>query len=302
LIVHNYFNLQTVAEVERVIETELKQLFNAKKNPLGYWLSNNFKHFVIANSNSAAGEAYNKKTIENIQIMIQSANAKRNPDVLKRIIKEVEGLLSKVLVEKKPDTPSNSKDDSQKPQTWLSRVIRTMWGKDKKEVAVSNKQQVKVKLEVKHADVEPMKNLWFICPTEPLPDNIILSNDLRFNHDGSVYIDFSSQFVPDLNIVRLNDKGDVGIHIECPSCQQVTVTQQGMTSILVRGEKIAEPQEKHYLNTRRVGKFEVEISLDGLEKDLTLNIGSLKTDFTDGILRITIPNNKSKFIMIIDEL
>jgi HSP20 family molecular chaperone IbpA len=150
---------------------------------------------------------------------------------------------------------------------------------------------------VRQVDVEPMKSLWFICPTEPLPNNIILSNDLRFNHDGSVYIDFSSQFVPDLNIIRLNDKGDVGIRIECPSCQHITVTQQGMTSILVRGEKIAELTEKQYLNTRRVGKFEVEISLNELDKDLILNIGAMKTDFTDGVYRITIPNYKNNGIM-----
>ncbi len=302
MIVHNYFNLQTVAEVEQVVETELKQLFNATKHPKGYWLSDNFKHFVLANNNGAEGEAYNKKTIENIRIMIQGANAERNPDVLKRITKEVELLLSKVLVEQKPNTLSIRKDDSEKPQSWLSRVIRAVVGSQDKELKVSNKQQVQVKLEVRQVDVGPMKSLWFICPTEPLPNNIILSNDLRFNHDGSVFIDFSSQFVPDLNIIHLNDKGDVGIRIECPSCQDVTVTRQGMTSILVRGEKNAESTEKQYLDTRRLGKFELEISLDGLDKDLILNIGALETDFTDGVYRITIPNSKSKFIVIIDEL
>jgi hypothetical protein len=46
-----------------------------------------------------------------------------------------------------------------------------------------------------------------------------------------------------------------------------------------------------------VGKFEVEISLNELDKDLILNIGAMKMDFTDGVYRITIPNYKNDGIM-----
>jgi HSP20 family molecular chaperone IbpA len=211
-------------------------------------------------------------------------------------------LLTKVLVEQKPDTPSNNKGDSLKPQTWLNSAIRAIWGRRNEEPIVSRKLQVEVKLKVAQIDIKNMKPLWFICPTEPLPNNIILSNDLGFNHDGSVYIDFSSTFVPDMNIIRLNDKGDIGIRIECPSCQNVTVARKGMTSILVRGEKLAESAEKQYLNTRRVGEFEMEISLDGLEEGLILNIGAMKTGFIDGVFQITVPSEKSYAMKLNDEL
>jgi HSP20 family molecular chaperone IbpA len=167
---------------------------------------------------------------------------------------------------------------------------------------LSNKQQVQIELELKNVTVPSMEPLWFICPKHELPDTVTLSKNLGFNQDGSVYVDFSSQFVPNINIVRLNDNGDVSIRIECPSCVGVTANQQGMTSILIQGEKIDEPFQKQYLNTRRVGKFEMEISLDGLEKGLVLSISEMKTVFADGVITITVPSNKSKKKIMADEL
>jgi len=296
LLVHNYFNLQTVADVEKVEETELKQLFGAKKNIQGFWLSKNFKHFVIAHSSSPAGQVYNSRAIENIRTMIKGANAALNPDVLGKIVKEIELLLGKVLIKQLPEKPVNVQNASQKREDYVGRAINfvtAMWRSGSTEqLKVSNKHQVQVELEVKNVTVQTMEPLWFICPKQILSDNIILSNDLAFNQDGSIYVDFSSQFVPNLNIVRLNDDGDVGIRIECPACAHVTADRQGMTAILVQGEKMDEPSQKQYLNTRRIGKFEIQISLDGLEYGLILNIGAMKTEFSDGVITITIPSDK----------
>jgi hypothetical protein len=99
--------------------------------------------------------------------------------------------------------------------------------------------------------------------------------------------------VPNINIVRLNDDGDVSIRIECPSCTYVTANRKGMTSILIQGEKVDKTFQKQYLNNRRMGKFEMEISLDGLEKDLVLNIGDMTTVFADGVATINVPSHKS---------
>ncbi len=286
-----------MAEVQRVEETELKQLFGAKKNPQGFWLSKNFKHFVIAHSNSSAGEVYNSKSIENIRTMIKGANAVLNHDVLRKIVEEIELLLSKVLVEELPEKHSTVENDSQEGKNYLSKFanyIAAKWpGGKSEELKISNKQQVQIELEVKSVTVQSMEPLWFICPKRALSNSITLSKNLGFNQDGSVYVDFSSQFVPDINIVRLNDNGDVSIRIECPSCTNVIANQKGMTSILIQGEKVDKIFQKQYLNTRRMGKFEMEISLDGLEKDLVLDIRDMKQAFTDGVVTINVPSHKS---------
>lgn len=290
MLVHNYFNLKTVAEIEKVEESELKKIFNAKKNHQGFWLSKNFKHFIIANSDSPAGQAYNSRSIENIRTMIKGANAALNPNVLSTIVKEIELLLGKVLVEKQSE---NARDNLQNQKSIL-RTVAAWFGRDsKEELKLFNKQQVYIELEVKNVTVQSMEPLWFICPKQLLSNNVTLSNDLRFNHDGSVYVDFSSQFVPDLNIIRLNDDGDVGIYIECPTCVHVSAKRHGMTSILVEGEKLHEASEREYLNTRRIGKFEIEISLDGLEKGLILDIGDMEITFNDhSLIKIIVPSDK----------
>ncbi|CAF1466437.1 unnamed protein product [Rotaria magnacalcarata] len=293
LLIHNYFNLQTIAEVERVEQSELQQLFGAKKNAQGFWLSENFKHFVIAHSNSFAGEAYNNRTIENIRTMIRGANAASSPDVLSTILKEIELLLGKVLIDQPPEKPANEKHTPENPKNIVQQVVSDVvawWGRDSKEqLKVYNKQQVQVELELKNVTVAAMDTLWFICPKRVLSNTVTLSKNLGFNQDGSIYVDFSSQFVPDISIVPLNDNGGVSIHIECPSCVHVTADQQGMSSILVQGEKSSELSQEPYLNTRRMGKFQVEISLEGLEKGLVLNISGMKTEVADGLVTINIP-------------
>ena len=289
MIVHNYFNLQTVAEIEKVEEAELKGLFNARKHLQGYWLSKNFKHFVLAHTDSPAGHAYNTRAIENIRTMIKGANAATNPDVLSKIVGEVELLLGKVLVEKEPE---NIHDASQEQRSIFSVFALFQSGR-KGKLEVFNKHQVHVELEVKNVTVQSMEPLWFICPKQLLSDNVSLSNELRFNQDGSIYVDFSSQFVPDFNIFRLNEDGDVGIHIECPTCVRISAKRKTMTSIIVQGEKLNEPSKKQYLNTRRIGKFEIEISLEKLEEGLILNIGDMETTFNDdGLIKLVVPSDK----------
>lgn len=286
-----------MADVQRVEETELKELFGAKKNAQGFWLSKNFKHFVIAHSDSPAGRDYNSKSIENIRTMIKGAYAVLNHDVLKKVVKEIELLLSKVLIEQLPEKHSKVENDSQKGENYLTQAknyIAAKWrGGKSEELKISNKQKVQIELEVKEVPVPSIGLFWFICPKYELSNNITLSKNLGFNQDGSVYVDFSSQFVPNINIVRLNDDGDVSIRIECPSCTYVTANRKGMTSILIQGEKVDKTFQKQYLNNRRMGKFEMEISLDGLEKDLVLNIGDMTTVFADGVATINVPSHKS---------
>lgn len=99
---HNYFNLYTIDEVEKTAKYELETLFGAHKQPKGYWLSNEFKHFVLAHVDSEAGKKYNNLSIKQIRTMIEGAKADKSSDILSTIMTQIEILLSKVLVEEVP--------------------------------------------------------------------------------------------------------------------------------------------------------------------------------------------------------
>ncbi|CAF1342829.1 unnamed protein product [Adineta steineri] len=300
LIVHNYFNLNTAEQIQSVEQTELKKMFSAKQNEKDYWVSKNYKHFVFANNNSPFGKAFNKKSIENIRTMISGAHGATNPDVLQKIIQETQNLLRTVLIEEELNNTTANSDKTQKNKGWFSYVVAAaFWRSDSKEFHVENKRQVQIELELKNVTFEPKITLWFICPKANLSKNIVLSKNLRFHEDGSVYVDFSSQFVPQFDIIRRNKEGDVVIRLECPLCSNVTVRRKGMTSILIVGEKSRGEIENEYFNTRRIGKFEVEVSLDKLNNshnvnnNLILDLKSMQKSNLDGVIQITIPIDTS---------
>jgi hypothetical protein len=293
LIVHNYLNLKTVQEVESVEETELKGIFNAYKQPQGYWLSENFKHFVIANSDSKAGKHYNRRTIEQINTMILGSQASTEPDVLSRIIREIEKLLSKFLIEQSQTTVSlqSNEDD-------IGGYVAAVIGRDHNQqhrIELTDKRNIHVKLKVEEFALGESHILYFICPQTPLSDTIILSKNLKFNEDGSVYIDYSSQFIPDMQVSIVNTKGDIVIKIECPSCSPKFVVGTRKTSIVVRAEKIQDVALKDYINTRRTGKFEVEIPIGKLDDDRVFDFRLVKQHFENGVIIIKVPALSDEF-------
>ncbi|CAF2772103.1 unnamed protein product [Rotaria sp. Silwood2] len=294
LIVHNYFNLHLISEIEQVEKSELIGMFNAKKQPQGFWLSKDFKHFILANSNGEAGKKYNDRTIEQLQIMIKGSHTGLEKDVLKKIIKETEKLLSKFLVDQTSNSNTHDENiNSNIFQRTSNFILRLFYDpkNTKENLKIENKHKINIQLDIEkwESDVDHKVPLWFICSQEPLSENIVLSKNLKFNEDGSVYIDYSSDFIPDLHVAQLNEQGDIQIRIECPSCSPKYKIQVRGSSLFISNEKPMESMIKDYLNTRRAGKFELEVPVGNFEKDRTFDYKSITTDFKDGVMTITVP-------------
>ena len=285
---HNYFNLHTKKEVEETAEYELGKLFGASKQHEGHWLSDDFKHFILANSDSEAGVAYNNHTVDQLLTMIKASNAARVNNVLEHIMFEIQLLLQKFLEGNSTNENDSEKDNDGTP---VAATLSTASDQQKK-LHVSRKDQVRVELEIQQLPVEELdpESLWFICPKTPLPGNVFLSKNLKFNLDGSVYIDFSSQFIPDVHIAQSDESGDIKILIECPSCSNssIEVIVRG-TTLIVQGEKFNEKMNKDYLNTRRIGKFELEVPISRLDDSKTFDFQRRQQTFEDGIIVITVP-------------
>ncbi|CAF4669710.1 unnamed protein product [Rotaria sp. Silwood2] len=294
LILHNYFNLKAIEEVERVETAELKNVFNAVKQPQGYWLSEYFKHFVLADSNSKAGKHYNQKSIAEILKMIQGAPAAKEKDVLTRIIKEIEQLLNKFLIEKSPSISKQQEPNNETAVGYVAAKIELDYNKQHK-IQLTDKRQINVSFEIKELVLDKLNSWYFICSREPLRNDVILSKNLKFNEDGSIYIDYSSQFIPDMQVAIINQDEDVGIKIECPSCSSNFTVRVRQGSIIVQAEKISDMTLKDYVNTRRTGKFEVQIPISKLDEDKVYDFPSLKKEFSNGVIIITIPKLRDEF-------
>ncbi len=157
-------------EVERTAQYELQNIFNAKKQRQGHWLSQDFKHFILANGNSEAGRTYNERTLDQLLTMIKASDAKQVNDVLEHIMYEIERLLKKFLEEK----PINHHEDSEnKKSSSIAATVKLDNKSQKDQLHVSRQHQVDIELEIKQLSVEELKpeSLWFICPKEPLSEN-----------------------------------------------------------------------------------------------------------------------------------
>ena len=280
-------------EVEKVTKDELAGLFGAIKQHEGHWLSEDFKHFVLANTESDAGKFYNSRTIDQLLTMIKGSNAMQVDNVLEHIVYQIQELLKKYLEEttnNKVDTDNNNE-----PSIGIATTLPENLD-NPKELQVSRKGLIQLELQLQHLLDEELSRdpMWFILPKSQLSANITLSKELKFSEDGSVYIDYSSQFIPDVHIAQINELGDIQVLIECPSCSKssIKVAIRG-TKVIVQGKKFNTIMQKDYLNTRRAGKFELEVPVHKLDDERTFDFRKIEHNFSDGIIGIHIPVMRS---------
>lgn len=225
--------------------------------------------------------------------MIKASNAMQVDNVLEHIMYQIELLLKKFL-EEKPLHQNENTHENLFPSVPTKLTAKP---DNQQEVEVTRKIQVDIELEIKQLSVEELglEPLWFICPKKPLFENVTLSKNLKFNEDGSVYIDYSSQFIPDIHIGEANDYGDIKLVIECPSCEtsSIKVNLRGST-LIIQGEKLNNKMTKEYLNTRRNGIFELEVPVGRLNDDKTFDYQKIKTDFQNGVITIIVPVARGK--------
>jgi HSP20 family molecular chaperone IbpA len=282
-------------EVQKVADYELGSIFDATKTPQGYWMSDNYKHFILINNDCDAGKKHNDRTINLMHTMIDGSCAVLVDNVLERIVTQIQQLLQMYL-EEKPMEDKNVKSKQQScntvQKTTVSKISDTQHG-----LEVSRKCTVEVKLEIKQqpSSEQGVEILWSICLKNALPDNIILSRNVKFNEDGSVYIDYGSQLIPDVHIGQLNEQGDMQVLVDCPACSaaSIVVHIRG-TTLVIHGEKQHNIFLKDYLNTRHVGKFEIEVPVAKLDENKTFDFSKVKKKYENGVIAIIIPVVKGK--------
>ena len=231
--------------------------------------------------------------------MIKGANAANHTNVLDAILEQIEILLNRVLVEVKSSKAEQDSNDeaaaglASRLVGLLSRPIiaRVASSTQGTRLNLAHKNHVNVKLEVKELQMEMNQSLWFICSRETLGDNIELSRNLKFADDGSVNVDFSSQFIPNM-MIRQMPNGNIEIAIECPTCYETyNVTVRG-TSIYIQGEKAISDADgsRNMLNTRLVGKFDIEVPVGKMETSHAYDFrkDALKTSYENGVITIIV--------------
>jgi hypothetical protein len=285
LIVHNWFNLKTRKEIETVENTELHGLFRARKQPQGYWLSKDFKHFVFADDTSGDGKVQNSHSVEHIHDMIKGSSVGKDNNILRKIINETEKVLSKFLIRQPSSSGTNKRTDSSvnsvKGRISTSGTIDYQY-----------KHEIKVELDIKPLTIgKQIQPIYFLVPKKELEKDVTLSQNLRFNYDGSISMDYSSSsFIPDMRIATINEKGDVQIKIECLSCSpDYKVILRG-TSLTIQAEKLVDDVTvKDHINTLRSGRFEVTVPIAQLDQDRSFDFTKIEKKFENGIIIITIP-------------
>ncbi|CAF1422055.1 unnamed protein product [Adineta steineri] len=285
LLVHNWFNLRTRKEIETVENSELAGLFQAQKQPQGYWLSDDFKHFVFADDTSLEGNIQNSHSVEHIHDMIKGAAVGQEKDILKKIIHETETILSRFLVEQPSASETNRRADSN--VNYVQGFIRTGGTID-----FQHKHDMVVELDIKPLITgKKIQPISFLVPKKDLAKNVKLSQNLRFNYDGSISVDYSSNsFIPDMRVATINEKGDIQIKIECLSCSANYKVFLRGNSVTIKAEKLAEDVTvKDHINTLRSGRFEVTVPLMQLYQEHAFDFNKLEKKFENGIITVTIP-------------
>ncbi len=86
--------------------------------------------------------------------------------------------------------------------------------------------------------------------------------------------------------------------IECLSCsnESIKVTLKG-TKLIVQGERIGTKMSKDYLNTRKVGKFELELPVSNLDDEKAFDFTRKENYFREGIITIIVPVVRGKIFI-----
>ncbi|CAF3986111.1 unnamed protein product [Rotaria magnacalcarata] len=236
VLVHNYFNLSSTIHAEKVVEYELQGIFGARKCSDGYWMSDNFKHFVLINNNTDEGNQYNENSIEQLRAVIKGSSVQATEDVLKATIDSIQYQLN-LIVEQ---TSSETGSDETAPTNDACATGAAKVKVSKNDYEIIRTAPIQLELEIKQVTVDSTERQpkWIICTKSPIPANIKLSKNLKFKDDGSVSVDHSSVYVPNFQISRLED-GDMEILVECPEALLPTINHT------VRGHTIIIEAEKH---------------------------------------------------------
>ncbi|CAF1187953.1 unnamed protein product [Adineta steineri] len=101
IIVHNFVDIETIEDLDKIIEIEVKKIFGAKLETLqlvvnrtaksinyftSYQSGIDVRHYILAKSRSNAADHWNKQTLDGIMNLLQNSENKQSLDIINDMI------------------------------------------------------------------------------------------------------------------------------------------------------------------------------------------------------------------------
>ena len=129
IIVHNFFDLSTLADIEKVIKEEVESIFGAKQDEMQISIDGHHRslkffqskqeditvyHFVLAQAGSEAAEIWNIQSLDGIMNIFQTCSEYKRPlNVISNMIDFINSKLPQLLVLKDDSQNSSSQQNLQ---------------------------------------------------------------------------------------------------------------------------------------------------------------------------------------------
>ncbi|CAF2368999.1 unnamed protein product [Rotaria sp. Silwood2] len=113
IIVHNLLDIETIEDINKIIQHEIEEIFNAvaqeiqltmngTSRPIKYFTSKQqngieVRHYVLARKHSNAAEIWNRQSLDGIMNLLQNSDSKRSLDIIRDIISFINNKLPKLF-------------------------------------------------------------------------------------------------------------------------------------------------------------------------------------------------------------
>lgn len=124
LLLHNLKDIEEVADVQKVVEEDIKGAFNATEgdNEGTYYTSQHFYHFIVARQGTAAGQHYNQRTINFLNnLLAGKMDRKEVSSLLPDLMQHAERLLKTKYLVKVPSKEEVATQQKQSSNTQANK-------------------------------------------------------------------------------------------------------------------------------------------------------------------------------------
>ncbi|CAF1512141.1 unnamed protein product, partial [Adineta steineri] len=278
IIVHNFVDIETIEDLDKIIENEVKKIFGAKLETLqlvvnrtaksinyftSYQSGIDVRHYILAKSRSNAADHWNKQTLDGIMNLLQNSENKQSLDIINDMIHFINTKL-----------PQLFKQDNHYQNNSTSQNI---------EIVQHNSQPYIV-----HSDRQHREDLL----KDPL--SLELAEKLVYDDAGYFIRNESGQWQPRYNLY--DDKDNHYLVVEAAGFRKGELkTSRTDKSISIEGTRSDLTKGMINPTIRQsdipVGSFKLNIPF---KKDI--NPDGVEIERDEGLLRFTIPKKKTNQI------
>jgi HSP20 family molecular chaperone IbpA len=281
IIIHNLMDVETQQDIDEVIDTEVKQLFEAKLDTIQLKIDQKstsvhffrsthngmkLRHFIFAKHGSEAAKLWNRQSIDGIMNILQTATEwRRNLDVVTEMINFVNTKLPQLFI-------NNHKQDNSLSET--------------------NQQKIQVQQHLKKPFIV-LSHRREMDDLEQSPDELILSPKLLYD-DAGYFIGISSmtngQWQPLYSLYESND--EIHAVVELAGFKKGDVRVQVVEeAIIIEGRRadFKESLTNPSIHQEKIptGQFKLEIPLQ-----CKIDPETTKLERDEGFYKITCPKKK----------